>query len=410
MPNLIDIAQFREAAKTGKAPGSAVCRVTLGEAKAIDESRRAVRFCFSDNSVDRVGDTIAAEGWVTDAFMKNPVALWAHDSFSPPIGKASNLAVENGRLMGDIEFMPAEVYGFADTIYRMVLGKYLNAVSVGFVPIKYQFVENDPSRGWGIDFLEQELLEISVCPVPANANALAEARAKGIDTRPLVEWAEKVLDGGGRIVLPRSEVEQLRIAAKGADMARTTKRIKDDGMREDDPASGGAVVATCGRSADQECGMQDPEECSVHRTKDVDQDDEESKRLRAMLRSVVRAELKRLRLAAKKKAEGDPDGEEAKDEPDHMVEMKRAHFHAKMAKVCRDAADEHHDENEKCLRRAIKALEDDDVDKDDDPADQDPDDDAQQRDADPDDDNDEEAKAKAAAKAKVRQLMRGAAD
>jgi hypothetical protein len=46
---------------------------------------------------------------------------------------------------------------------------FLNATSVGFVPLKYAFTD-DPQRRYGVDFLEQELLEFSVCqPIPANS-------------------------------------------------------------------------------------------------------------------------------------------------------------------------------------------------------------------------------------------------
>ena len=171
-------------------------------------------------------------------------------------------------MLGDIEFAPPETYAFADTIYRLVLGKFLRAVSVGFLPTRYAFVENDPERGFGIDFLEQSLLEISVCPVPANPNALQEARRKGIDTRPLVEWAERTLDCDGKATLPRAELERLRRAAKEPAMtARTPPRSASSGRparragggSEDDP-----TVRTCGRSADDECGLADPSECAVH--------------------------------------------------------------------------------------------------------------------------------------------------
>jgi hypothetical protein len=57
-------------------------------------------------------------------------------------------------------------------------------------PLKYAFTD-DPQRRFGIDFLEQELLEFSWCvPVPANAEALVEGRAAGIDqVAPLLDWA-----------------------------------------------------------------------------------------------------------------------------------------------------------------------------------------------------------------------------
>jgi len=268
MTLLMSADQFRGELRAQRKPAGGVYRVSVAPPVPVDGAERTLRFCFSDNSVDRMGDTIAAAGWDISDFLANPVALWAHDSSAPPIGGARNVGVDGDRLLGDIEFAPAETYAFADTIYRLVLGKFLRAVSVGFMPTRYAFVENDPERGFGIDFLEQSLLEISVCPVPANPNALQEARRKGIDTRPLVEWAERTLDGEGRASLPLGELKRLRRAAKEPSMTRLiARRIagkpsntrRTDGTGEDDP-----TVCTCGRSADDECGLSDPSECSVH--------------------------------------------------------------------------------------------------------------------------------------------------
>ena len=212
MTTLVSAEQFRKDLKAKRKPAGGVFRVSTESPLPVEGADRTLRFCFSDNSVDRMGDTIDAAGWDISDFERNPVALWAHDSSAPPVGGASNVAVEGDRLMGDIAFAPPETYLFADTVYRLVLGKFIRAVSVGFMPTKYSFVENDPERGFGIDFLEQILLEISVCPVPANPNALAEARRKGIDTRPLMEWAERTLDGSEKVTLSRTELERLRKA------------------------------------------------------------------------------------------------------------------------------------------------------------------------------------------------------
>ena len=224
MTVLMSADQFRGELRAKRKPVGGVYRVSVAQPLPVAGAERTLRFCFSDGSVDRMNDTIAAAGWDLTDFSANPVALWAHDSSAPPIGGARNVGVEGDRLLGDIEFAPPETYAFADTIYRLVLGKFLRAVSVGFLPTRYAFVENDPERGFGIDFLEQALLEISVCPVPANPNALQEARRKGIDTRPLVEWAERTLDGDGKATLPRAELERLRRAAKEPTMTRPTPR------------------------------------------------------------------------------------------------------------------------------------------------------------------------------------------
>jgi HK97 family phage prohead protease len=341
---LLDQDAFRALARSsgGAAhPAAHVFRGGIGKPKLLDETTRKVRFCFSDGSVDRMGDVIDPSGWQINTFLKNPVALWAHDSSAPPIGRASRLMVEDGRLMGDIEFATPEVYAFADTIYRLTGAGFLNAVSVGFLPLEYEF-SNDDDRPWGIDFKRSELLEISVCPVPANANALIEARAKGIDTRPLIEWAERTLDGGGKMIIAKSELNRLRKAAKEPPMTVKPKR-RADGMSETDPAAGGTVVATCGRSMDDECGMNDPQECVVHMTTEAD----ESKRLAAMVRRAVKAALKDAAPKTKRPTRSrrrTDDGED--DEPrmsaEHEAGVRDAAEHLEaMGDALDDAADHH---------------------------------------------------------------------
>jgi HK97 family phage prohead protease len=135
------------------------------------------------------------------------LVLWAHDDWSPPIGRGVNVRTENGVLKSAVEFAPRDAYPLADTVYQLIKGKFINAASVGFVPIKYQFVEG-PDRPWGIDFIEQELLEWSVVSIPANPDCLVGARSLGIDCKPLLAWAERVLDlcraERDLVVMPRS--------------------------------------------------------------------------------------------------------------------------------------------------------------------------------------------------------------
>jgi HK97 family phage prohead protease len=188
--------QIAHSLRTGGVANAPIFRFATSPAVEVAGKERTLRFCFSDGSLDRAGDTIDPKGWVLDGFLRNPIALWAHASSEPPIGRAVNVGLVGKRLMGDIDFAPPETYDFADTIYRLAKGGYINAVSVGFNPLEWSFV-NQPDRPYGIDFKRQELLEVSLVPVPCNENALAEARAKGIDTRPLARWAERALDGAG---------------------------------------------------------------------------------------------------------------------------------------------------------------------------------------------------------------------
>lgn len=222
---LLSADDFRAAAKEGTTTDGTVFRFATAEPKDVEGAARTKRFVFSDASVDHSNDSIDPQGWDLKVFNRNPVALFSHMSWEPPIGRAANVKVQNDQLVGDIEFAMAEVYEFADTIYRLVDGGFLNAVSVGFKPKEWVF-SADKNRPYGIDFKKQTLLEISVCPVPCNPNALSEARSIGIDTRSLVEWAEKVLDTGDVIFMPKAELETLRSQA-GAPEKRYYIQVPD---------------------------------------------------------------------------------------------------------------------------------------------------------------------------------------
>lgn len=212
---LISLEEFRAKLRDGAAPTDAgIQRLATGDVAEVTGKERTLRFCFSDETIDRSGDKIDQSGWDLKNFLANPVALWAHSYSAPPIGRASDVGVVGTRLMGDITFASVDEYAFADTIYRLVKGGYIRTVSVGFNPIEYSFV-NEKDRPFGIDFKKQELLEISPCPVPCNPNALIAAAAKGIDMAPLREWASMVLDtGGANVIVPRGLLEETFRLAK----------------------------------------------------------------------------------------------------------------------------------------------------------------------------------------------------
>lgn len=152
----------------------------------VDAKSRTVTFILTNAVQDRAGDTVAMSGWKLDNYLRNPVILWGHDHDEPAIGRMSRLAVEGDSLVGDVQFADADTNPFADTIFRLVEGGFISAGSVGFIPLKWSYRENDR----GIDWLEQELIEYSICNVPMNPTALARAVAGGIDLAPLAKRAD----------------------------------------------------------------------------------------------------------------------------------------------------------------------------------------------------------------------------
>src|SRR5689334_16338680 len=139
---LLTIDEFRASAKEGARPEGIVTRLAVADPEVAADDTRKIRFCFSDATIDRAGDSIDPKGWELDEFKANPVALWAHQSFLPPIGRASDVGLSNNKLMGTIEFMTAEISALADSVYRMFKGGWMKAVSVGFIPIEWTFVSD----------------------------------------------------------------------------------------------------------------------------------------------------------------------------------------------------------------------------------------------------------------------------
>jgi HK97 family phage prohead protease len=130
-------------------------------------------FVLSDESVDRMGDVIRADGWDLDSFRKSPVALYGHNHDIPPIGVWENVRVEGKRLLGTLRPAKSGTSEFIDTIRSLIEQRILRAVSVGFQPLEAE----SRKSGGGFDFIKSQLHEVSVVAVGANPNALAIAKA-----------------------------------------------------------------------------------------------------------------------------------------------------------------------------------------------------------------------------------------
>ena len=206
------IDAFREAAKAAEAANTPLVdpRVRSSfdtEIKAAEEEgSRTLLFTISTSSVDRMGDTIDQKGWKLDNYRKNPVVLFGHDASSLPVAKSNKIWTEDNKLKSEAEWTPKELVRFNDIVFEMCKGGFLSATSVGFAPSRYSF-SVDPARNYGIDFLEQELLEYSVVPIPANAEALIEGKDAGLDIIPMLEFCEGALlkAGGADRILALAE-------------------------------------------------------------------------------------------------------------------------------------------------------------------------------------------------------------
>lgn len=141
-------------------------------------SRDGLEFVLSDETVDRMGDVVSVDGWVLANFKKNPIALFGHSS-SFPIGTWSNIRVEAGKLIAKLNLAARGTSARLDELISLVEQGILRAVSVGFIPLKSEPI--DEKRPYdGMRFIKQELLETSLVSVPANPAAIALAKSLNI--------------------------------------------------------------------------------------------------------------------------------------------------------------------------------------------------------------------------------------
>jgi HK97 family phage prohead protease len=133
-------------------------------------------YVLSDETIDRMGDIIEADGWDFTNFKKNPIALGFHRP-DFPIGKWANLHITKDKeLRGKLELAPKGTSPRLDEVRALVEAGILKAVSVGFKPIDSMPI--NPKDPWsGSRFMKQELVECSLVSVPANANAIAVAKS-----------------------------------------------------------------------------------------------------------------------------------------------------------------------------------------------------------------------------------------
>lgn len=177
--------------------------------KATIQENRVIRFVASDESLDRDGDIVISTGWRVENYLKNPIVLYGHNYDKLPVGKAKNVIIDpiGKQLIIDVQFPrveevstgePSEHALFVDSVYNLAKLGLLNAVSVGFRGIKVEPILDVDGNWTGRKFLEQELMELSIVPVPANVNAVAIMRGAKIDEK-LCAIVEKSMKSGRRL-------------------------------------------------------------------------------------------------------------------------------------------------------------------------------------------------------------------
>ena len=180
----------------------------IGFLKSVDKASGDMTFVANEESEDRMGDIIKVDGWQLGNFKSNPVLMFAHDYRLPPVGIVPRVwkstAGASGKASskeGTPQLLNTVKFDDGDPFAVAIMGKYergfMKAESVGFRPIEFERKNTDDDSWFPpLIFTKQELLEISLVPVPAHPRALRKAWGEDNDFKKF------------SIVMPAIEVKE----------------------------------------------------------------------------------------------------------------------------------------------------------------------------------------------------------
>jgi HK97 family phage prohead protease len=178
---LLDFLGIRkEAAGPQKLAGDVELIAQVPFCLAADvEAGQGFAWTLSTFDLDRYAERIDPAGWDFKRYMDNPVVEWAHRYDIPAIGKIEGLTIDDEGLHGLVFFNDKAYDPFGWSIGQRVKAGVIRAGSVGFRPIEIEIPSKENSKdGTSLIFRKQELLEFSICNVPANPLALAKNMAE----------------------------------------------------------------------------------------------------------------------------------------------------------------------------------------------------------------------------------------
>jgi hypothetical protein len=177
----------------------------------VDEAHACATFVITTPRRDRHGDIVVPTGCVPHLanYERNPRVFFSHQSHCLPVASARDPQTGALALWVSENEVRSTAYFHCQTreseeVFALIACGELQCCSVGFVPHAAEIFgpETEGSDDGeyvvfdqgGCKFIDWDLLEWSIVPVPANPDAIALRLAKGIGNRPLTESVRQLLE------------------------------------------------------------------------------------------------------------------------------------------------------------------------------------------------------------------------
>lgn len=195
------------------------------EAKENKDKERTITYIATKESVDAMGRVFKVAGMDLSHLKKFKSIYWNHQTNERPIAKAISVRKRKGdEVIVDVTFATAEENAFADSIYRLVRGNYINGGSVGITAdmkdVEYpEKLTKMGGKEVRMIVHKSKLKEFSITPIPANENAV-----------PLNASLDKAMEDG---IINEDEVKEFQNLCSKADdnhEANREQTINDEDM------------------------------------------------------------------------------------------------------------------------------------------------------------------------------------
>lgn len=143
---------------------------SLMEIREVGEETRTITGVATTPKIDSYGDIVEPLG----VQYRGPVQLYLYHNTKMPVGnvefgKATKEGIPFTAKLPDVQ-EEGTVRERVNEAWHSLKYKLLQAVSIGFNPLEYTYLENS----YGIRFTSWEMLELSLVGVPANPDAMIQ--------------------------------------------------------------------------------------------------------------------------------------------------------------------------------------------------------------------------------------------
>ena len=248
--------------------------------KAVDEDRREIRGVASTPGTDRMGDVVLPDG----AQFTLPIPLlWQHDH-EKPIGEVTQAKVtpDGIEIVAKLARVdaPSQLAARLEEAWASIKSGLVRGLSIGFMPIKYAFLDEG-----GIEFQQWDWYELSAVTIPANAQASISV-VRSLDQGSLAASGKKAARssthkarvGAVDLILNQNRESDMTLAEQRQALADKRKELAD------------AMEAIMAKAAEEGRTLDIEEQDSFddHQA-EIDSIDEHIKRLDAFSRAQARS-------------------------------------------------------------------------------------------------------------------------